>query len=502
MNKVGLIILDGWGLGDRSKADAIFNAKTPYMDYLLANYPNSQLATCGTDVGLPEGQMGNSEVGHLNIGAGRIVYQELSRINNTIADGSFFSNKTLLNAIEYARKNDVKIHLLGLVSHGGVHSAFNHLVALIDFCKTNEAKKVYIHAITDGRDCDPLSAQKDIETLQTMLTPSIELASIIGRYFAMDRDQRWERIEKAYNLYTKGKGESFLDANTAIKASYDKGVTDEFIEPVILNPEGVIENGDVVICFNFRTDRPREITQVLSQHPIDGFEMSPLNLHYVTMTNYDDTFHNVHVVFEKDTLPNTLGELLAKAGKSQIRIAETEKYPHVTYFFNGGRELPFELESRILVNSPKVATYDLQPEMSAKDVTKKLLDAITLTRPDFFCLNYANPDMVGHTGVYSAILTAIETIDQQLKEVVEALLPQGYSLMVIADHGNADVALNPDGSPNTAHSLNKVPCVLISEYPYEIQDGRLADIAPTILALLSITQAPEMTGKSLIKKGA
>ncbi|MEY4126140.1 MAG: hypothetical protein RL737_329 [Bacteroidota bacterium] len=500
--KVGLIILDGWGIGDQTQADAIYQANTPYMDHLMSYYPNSKLTACGEAVGLPEGQMGNSEVGHLNIGAGRIVYQELSRINNAIKDRSFFINSTLLDALDYASKNRCKIHLLGLVSNGGVHSAFNHLEALIDLCKEKDAKKVFIHAITDGRDCDPKSAIIDFIALETHLTSNIKIASVIGRYYAMDRDRRWERVEKAYKLYVNGEGALDTSAKEAIQKSYEQGITDEFINPILCDQEGLIEPGDVVISFNFRTDRPREIAEVLSQHAIEGFNMKPLDLYYVTMTTYDESFTKMHVVFQKDNLAQTLGEVLDAHGKSQVRIAETEKYPHVTYFFNGGREEPFEKEARLMINSPKVTTYDLQPEMSAEEVKSTLISYVKQQLPDFFCLNFANPDMVGHTGVYDAIVKAVETVDNYLKEIIETLLPLGYSFIVIADHGNADYALNPDGSPNTAHSLNQVPCVLVGAGNETITDGVLADVAPTILALMELTQPKEMTGKSLIKKGA
>jgi len=500
--KVGLIILDGWGIGDQTQADAVYQANTPYMDHLMSYYPNSKLTACGEAVGLPAGQMGNSEVGHLNIGAGRIVYQELSRINNAIKDRSFFINQTLLDALDYASKNQCKIHLLGLVSNGGVHSAFNHLEALIVLCKEKDAKKVFIHAITDGRDCDPKSAITDFKALERSLTSNIKIASVIGRYYAMDRDRRWERVEKAYNLYVNGEGVLVASAKEAIQKSYEQGITDEFINPILCDQEGLIEPGDVVISFNFRTDRPREIAEVLSQHAIEGFNMKPLELYYVTMTTYDESFTKMHVVFQKDNLAQTLGEVLAAHGKSQVRIAETEKYPHVTYFFNGGREEPFENEARLMINSPKVATYDLQPEMSAGEVKSTLISYVKQELPDFFCLNFANPDMVGHTGVYYAIVKAVETVDNNLKEIIETLLPLGYSFMVIADHGNADYALNPDGSPNTAHSLNQVPCVLVGAGNETITDGVLADVAPTILALMELTQPKEMTGKSLIKKGA
>ena len=500
--KVGLIILDGWGIGDQSSADAIYHSNTPYMDQVLLNYPNSTLIACGEAVGLPAGQMGNSEVGHLNIGAGRIVYQELSRINNAIQDRSFFNNQTLLDAFDYASKNHCKIHLLGLVSHGGVHSAFNHLEALIELCLEQDAKKVFIHAITDGRDCDPQSAIIDVSVLEQRLTRNIKIASVIGRYYAMDRDRRWERVENAYKLYVTGKGARIESATEAIQKSYDHGITDEFINPILCDPEGLIEPGDVVISFNFRTDRPREIAEVLSQREIAGFDMKPLALYYVTMTNYDDSFSNMHIVFQKDHLEQTLGEVLAAQGKTQVRIAETEKYPHVTYFFNGGREENFDHETRLMINSPKVATYDLQPEMSAEEVTSTLISYVKQHVPDFFCLNFANPDMVGHTGVYDAIVKAVETVDKNLKKIIESLLPLGYAFIVIADHGNADYALNPDGTPNTAHSLNKVPCILIGCDNETLTDGLLEDVAPSVLALMELPQPVQMTGKSLIKKGA
>ena len=503
MNKnVGLIILDGWGLGDHSVADAVYNAKTPCMDSLVINHPNSQLLACGEAVGLPHGQMGNSEVGHLNIGAGRIVFQELSRINNAISDGSFFKNKTLLDTLKIASAKGCKIHLLGLVSHGGVHSAFNHLEALLTLCKSHNASRVYIHAITDGRDCAPTSAEKDLLQLEQLLSPEIKLATVIGRYYAMDRDHRWERIKKAYDLFVHGIGSPGVNVIEAITQSYKDGITDEFIAPMVVDSNGLIEPGDVVISFNFRTDRPREIAEVLSQKAIPEYGMNPLSLHYVTMTNYDDSFRNMHVIFQKDNLEATLGEVLANHKKTQVRIAETEKYPHVTYFFSGGREHLFEGEARLLIESPKVATYDLQPSMSAEKVASSLISFVQTNNPDFFCLNFANPDMVGHTGVYEAIIEAVETVDHQLERIITHLKPQGYSFVVIADHGNADFAINPDGTPNTAHSLNKVPCIVISEGVEAICNGILADVAPTVLNIMGLPQPSEMTGKSLIKKGA
>jgi 2,3-bisphosphoglycerate-independent phosphoglycerate mutase len=503
-NNFGLIILDGWGLGDHSKSDAIFNANTPFMDELLATRPNATLKTSGEDVGLPDGQMGNSEVGHLNIGAGRIVYQELTRINKSIRDGAFFTNPVLLDAINKAKKQGVKLHLMGLVSKGGVHSSQEHLYALCQMAKDSGLENVFIHAFTDGRDCDPKSGLGFISELEEELKKTTgRIASVVGRYYAMDRDNRWERVKLAYDLMVNGTGTKFTSAIAGIEHSYAENKTDEFIEPIVIIENGVpignIEEGDVVVCFNFRTDRPREISTVLTQRDFLEFNMHKLNLDYYTMTSYDATFQNVQVVFEKDNLHNTLGEVLSKLDKTQVRIAETEKYPHVTFFFSGGREETFPLESRILVNSPKVATYDLQPEMSALEVQEKIIDCIQNESPNFFCLNFANPDMVGHTGVYKAIVKAVETVDDCLKKVVTAGLDKNYEFLVIADHGNADYALNPDGTPNTAHSLNPVPVVLISnEKGLELNHGILADVAPTILRRLGIAAPIEMTGKSLV----
>lgn len=504
-NHFGLIILDGWGIGDKSQSDAVFNARTPYMDYLMHTYPNATLLTSGENVGLPDGQMGNSEVGHLNIGAGRVVFQELTRINKAIREGELFQNEVLLNAFNYAKNNHKKVHFIGLVSKGGVHSSQEHLYALCSMANDNGLKDVFIHAFTDGRDCDPKSGLQFVTELENNLKNSVgKIASIVGRYYAMDRDKRWERVKKGYDLLVKGVGNPFANAQDAITKSYENDITDEFIEPsVITNSDGtpiaLIEDGDVVINFNFRTDRPREISIALTQQDFPELEMHKLNLHYVTMTNYDATFQNINVVFEKDNLKNTLGEVLSKVDKTQVRIAETEKYPHVTFFFNGGREEEFPLESRILVNSPKVATYDLQPEMSAPEVQSKICEAIEKEQPNFICLNFANPDMVGHTGVYSAIVNAVETVDSCLKEVVETGLKYGYEFLIIADHGNADYALNPDGSPNTAHSLNPVPVILVTgNKDLEIQNGILADVAPTILRRMNIAAPIEMTGKSLV----
>ena len=502
-NKLGLIILDGWGIGDGSKNDAIGQSNTPYMDLLTNKYPNATLNTSGEDVGLPNGQMGNSEVGHLNIGAGRIVYQELTRINRSISSGDFYENKQLLKAIELASINKRTLHIIGLVSNGGVHSSIDHLIALCHFAKEKNLDKVAIHAFTDGRDCDPKSGLNFITKLEDEIKHGpCKIASIIGRYYAMDRDQRWERIKKAYDLITKGKGKEYNSASEAIKSAYESGFTDEFIEPCIIKSENtradIIENDDVVICFNFRTDRPREITEALTQRSFPEQEMTPLDLKYFTFTNYNVEFKNIHVLFEKDNLKNTLGEVLSKNSINQVRIAETEKYPHVTFFFNGGQEIAFNKEKRILVNSPKVATYDLQPEMSAREVQNKITKEMELNSPDFFCLNFANPDMVGHTGVFDAIVKAVECVDECLKRIVELGKKMNYEFIIIADHGNADFAINPDGSPHTAHTLNPVPIIFVSEENKKIKNGILADVAPSILSRLSISIPEEMTGKNLI----
>ena len=503
-NNFGLIILDGWGIGDKSKSDAVYNAKTPFMDSLIENYPHAQLLTSGENVGLPEGQMGNSEVGHMNIGAGRIVYQELTRINKSIRDGEFFENPILLDAIKKAKANNVALHLIGLVSKGGVHSNQEHVYAICKLAHEHGLKDVFIHAFTDGRDCDPKSGLAFIKELESQIANTTgKIASIVGRYYAMDRDNRWERVKKAYDALVHATGTHFNSAIEAIESSYANNVTDEFIEPSIITENGqpvaTIKENDVVISFNFRTDRPREISIALTQKDFHEYNMNKLALEYYTMTNYDATFENVQVIFEKDNLQYTLGEVLSKLDKTQVRIAETEKYPHVTFFFNGGREEKFPNEDRILVNSPKVATYDLQPEMSAIEVKDKIVKYIENTTPNFICLNFANPDMVGHTGVYEAIVKAVETVDGCLKEVVEAGLKKDYEFLIIADHGNADFALNADGSPNTAHSLNPVPAVLVSkEKGLTIKDGILADVAPTILRRLGISSPIEMTGQSLV----
>ena len=498
--KVGLIILDGWGIGQADHSDAIHEAKTPFFDSLINNYPNSKLKTFGESVGLPEGQMGNSEVGHLNIGSGRIVYQELSRINNAIKNGDFKQNPKLIEAFKKAKKNGKKTHLIGLVSNGGVHSSQDHLHALCDLSNTLNMDNVFVHAFTDGRDCDPKSGLSFIERLQEITDRNnIKIASVIGRYYAMDRDQRWERIKKAYDLMTKGIGSAFSTAADAIQSSYKNGVSDEFIEPALIDEKGLIEDGDTVMFFNFRSDRPREITSVLTQRDYPEFEMKKLNLNFYCMTRYDESFEGLEVIFDKENLTNTLGEVLSSHGKTQLRIAETEKYPHVTFFFNGGRERPFKGEQRILVNSPKVATYDLQPEMSAHSVTQNVLDDISKNSPDFLCLNFANPDMVGHTGVFNAIINAVETVDGCLEKIVKKGLDKDYVFIIIADHGNADLAINSDGTPNTAHSLNPVPCILVSNSSLKkVRDGVLGDIAPTILSLFGIRAPKEMTGDSLV----
>lgn len=500
-NHFGLIILDGWGIGDKSASDAISAAHTPYMDSLWSMYPHATLQTSGEHVGLPDGQMGNSEVGHLNIGAGRIVYQELTRINKSIREGAFQENPVILEAFKVVKERNAKLHFIGLVSEGGVHSSQAHLHTLCDMAKNHDIENVYIHAFTDGRDCDPKSGLAYIQKLEEHLTLSTgKIASIIGRYYAMDRDKRWERIQKAYQLITQGIGTRIDSAAEALMQSYERGITDEFIEGFMIDSNGLIENGDVVVCFNFRTDRPREITTVLTQQAFPEFQMTPLDLHYCTMTNYDATYHGLHVLFEKDNLINTLGEVISNMDRTQVRIAETEKYPHVTFFFSGGREEQFVGEKRIMVNSPKVATYDLQPEMSAQEVRDCILRSIENDQPNFICLNFANPDMVGHTGVFSAIVKAVETVDECLKSVVEFGRNKGYEFLIIADHGNADYAVNPDGTPNTAHSLNPVPVILVTDDKgIELNDGILADVAPTILNRMRLAAPIEMTGKSLLQ---
>ena len=497
--KVFLVILDGWGITQNPKVSAIAQADTPFMDALLENFPHAKLYTSGENVGLPEGQMGNSEVGHMNLGAGRIVYQDLVKINKAIKDGSFFKNKVLTDAFEYAKQHDKAVHFLGLLSDGGVHSHINHLKALIDLSKKYKVK-AFIHVFTDGRDVDPHSGLQFLkEIMEYIKNTPVQIASIIGRYYAMDRDKRWERIKKAYDLLLKGIGTPSKDLLKTVEESYEKGITDEFILPIVHvdennKPIGIIRPGDVVVFYNFRTDRGRELTQVLTQEDMPEFQMKKIPLYYVTMTAYDDKFNDIKVVFPKEDLTNTLGEIISKKGKKQIRIAETEKYPHVTFFFSGGREKEFKGEKRILIPSPKVATYDLKPEMSAYKVTGALLPEIKKNETDLIVLNYANGDMVGHTGVFEAAKKAIETVDKNLKKVVEEALKQNYTIIVLADHGNAENMINPDGSPHTAHTTNPVPVILIdNNLKPKLKDGILANIAPTILKIMGIEKPEEMT---------
>ena len=500
--KTVLIILDGWGHGDKTKSDAIHNASTPFIDSLYSRYPNSELLTDGENVGLPHGQMGNSEVGHLNIGAGRIVYQDLVKINTACKDNSIAEQENLKNSFAYAKESNRSLHLIGLVSDGGIHSHQNHLYKLCELAHKSGVKKVFVHAFTDGRDCDPKSGKGFIQKLEQNLFGA-KIASVCGRYYAMDRDKRWERVKIAYDLMVNGIGEKSKNLTEDIQKSYDNGVTDEFIKPIVSVDKnnksiGKIKEHDTVICFNFRTDRCREITTVLTQTNMSDFDMRKLNLHYTTITNYDNTFQNVNVIYDKENIKNTLGEVLEQNNKSQIRIAETEKYPHVTFFFSGGRENEFKGEKRLMINSPKVATYDLRPEMSAPEVTSTILSELGKGECDFVCLNFANTDMVGHTGDYNAIVKAVETIDDCVRKVVEAGLKNNYAFLIIADHGNADFAINPDGSPNTAHSINPVPCFLINTGFKKIEKGILGDIAPTILQIMEVEIPEEMTGKILI----
>ena len=504
--KVLLIIMDGWGLGKVAAADAIQQANTPFTDSLYKKYPHTTLTTCGEAVGLPDGQMGNSEVGHLNLGAGRIVYQELQRINVAIRDGSFSKNENLLSAIRFAKNNNKPLHLIGLVSNGGVHSHINHLKSILDVCKHEGLKNVFIHAFTDGRDCDPKSGLGFIKDLAEHLKLSGgKIASICGRYFAMDRDKRWERIKQAYDALVNGKGDTATDEIIAIENSYRQNITDEFIKPTVIvdeqqHPIATIQDGDAVLCFNFRTDRCREITQVLTQSDFPEQEMKKLNLYYTTMTEYDQNFKNIFVIFDNDNLNNTLGEIIEQNGLKQIRAAETEKYPHVTFFFSGGREKKFQGEKRILVPSPKVATYDLQPEMSAKELTEALLKEIKNQSFDFGCINFANADMVGHTGVFQAAVKAVETVDACVEQLVTTALENGYTIFLTADHGNSDYMINEDGTPNTAHTLNPVPLFVIDKVSkLNLKPGKLGDIAPTILTLMQLPVPPEMTGALLTK---
>ena len=501
--KTALIILDGWGHGDKTKSDAIHNSNTPFIDSLYENYPNCELTTFGEHVGLPKGQMGNSEVGHLNIGAGRIVYQDLAKINIACEDNSIAEMENLKASFSYSKNNNKALHLIGLVSDGGIHSHQNHLYKLCELANKAGVEKVFVHAFTDGRDCDPKSGKGFIKKLEQNLFGA-KIASVCGRYYAMDRDKRWERVRLAYDLLTGGIGESSKNLTESIQNSYNNGITDEFIKPIISvdetrNPIATINEDDAVICFNFRTDRCREITTVLTQNNMPDFEMNTLNLNYTTMTNYDSSYQKVNVIYNRANIKNTLGEVLEKNNKTQIRISETEKYPHVTFFFSGGRETEFVGEKRIMVNSPKVATYDLQPEMSALEVTAAIVTELEKGETDFFCLNFANPDMVGHTGNYNAIVKAVETLDNCTKQVVEAGLKNDYALIIIADHGNADFAVNENGTPNTAHSTNMVPCFALNSGFNNIQNGKLGDIAPTILKIMDVEYPLDMTGKILIK---
>ncbi len=499
-----LMILDGWGHGKKDETNAIHLARTSFVDSLYKQYPNSELKTFGEHVGLPKGQMGNSEVGHLNIGAGRIVYQDFAKINKAIDDNEFASNPKLLEAFDYAKKNNKTVHFIGLVSDGGIHAHQNHLVSLCKAANDYGLNKAFIHAFTDGRDTAPTSGKSSIEFVKENINDTpVQLASVIGRYYAMDRDNRWERIKKAYDLLVNGVGIKTTDALKSIQDLYNQDITDEFMEALVCvdeqgNPIAKIQEHDVVICFNFRTDRCRQITIALTQEDLKRHGMNTLPLHYVTMTNYNKSFVNVNVLYEKDDLKMTLGEVVSNAGKSQVRIAETEKYPHVTFFFSGGREQPFKQDKRIVVNSPKVATYDLQPEMSANEVVDKINEEINHNQPDFVCLNFANPDMVGHTGDQLAIIKAIETIDASAQSVVETALAHNYGIVIIADHGNAELNINPDGSIHTAHTTNLVPCFALNTVKKNLNDGSLADVAPTILDIMDIKKPIEMTGDSLL----
>lgn len=497
--KVILLILDGWGIAKDKKVSAIDAANTPFMDKMFAEYPHSTLEASGLAVGLPEGQMGNSEVGHMNIGAGRVVYQDLVKIGNAVNDGSIAENEALKKAIRYSKENNKSIHLMGLLSDGGVHSHIDHLKGLLSALDNEECRDVYVHAFTDGRDTDPKGGVNYLRDLNTHMSETTgTLATITGRYYAMDRDKRWERVKLAYDAMVHGAGKEVQDPLRAMEESYAEGVSDEFIKPIIC-ADAKIQDGDVVLCFNFRTDRGRQITEALTQKDFPEQEMKKLDLHYVTLTNYDDSFEGVHVMYDKDNLSQTLGEVLASNGKRQIRIAETEKYPHVTFFFSGGRETPFEGETRLLCPSPKVATYDLQPEMSAKDIRDKIIPELNAKSPDFVCLNFANPDMVGHTGVFEAAVKACETVDQCAEAVVTAALANDYLSIIIADHGNSDMMINPDGTPNTAHTTNLVPFIVVdNDFKGELKSGKLGDLAPTILKMMGIQSPKEMTGEVLI----
>lgn len=503
-NKVLLMILDGWGKGDHSKRDAIWSTHPTYINSLMEKYPNAELLTSGENVGLPDGQMGNSEVGHQNIGAGRVIYQDLVKINRAIKDGSIAEKPEIAAAFDYAQKNGKAIHFMGLVSDGGVHSSLEHLFALCDLSKKWGIGETYVHAFMDGRDTDPKSGAGFIQALEDHMAQSTgKIASIVGRYYAMDRDRRWERVKEAYDLIVKGEGKKAANAVKAVEESYAEGVTDEFIKPIAMtdeagNPIGLIRENDVVIFFNYRNDRAKELTQVLTQCDVPEQGMHTMPLYYCTMTPYDSGFEGLHIFFDKENVANTLGEFISNQGLTQLRIAETEKFAHVTFFFNGGREKPFDRERRILINSPKVATYDLKPEMSAYEVADALVEDIEESAPDFICLNFANGDMVGHTGIYEAIQKAIVAVDECVKKVVETAQKAGYTILICADHGNADNAMNEDGSPNTAHSLNPVPLIVVSDTIKAVQSGILADLAPTILKIMGLEQPAEMTGKALV----
>lgn len=497
--KVLLMILDGWGIGKQDKSNAIFTAGQPNIDALLAKYPNSQLSASGEDVGLPNGQMGNSEVGHLNIGAGRVVYQDLVKINKACQNKTLLENKEVKAVFDYAKESGKALHFMGLLSNGGVHSSIEQLFAFLDVAKEYGLEKVYVHCFMDGRDTDPKSGKGFIEQLQAHMAVSTgKIASVIGRFYAMDRDKRWDRVKVAYDLLVNGEGEKTTDPAAAVAASYEAGVTDEFIKPIKVEGTATIEADDAIVFFNFRNDRAREITSVLTQEDMPEMGMMTMPLYYCCLTPYDDKFKGVHILFDKENVQDTLGEVVAKAGKKQLRIAETEKYAHVTFFFSGGREAAFENEERILINSPKVATYDLKPEMSAPEVADALIEVLNSQKEDMVILNFANGDMVGHTGIYDAIVSAVKTIDQLVKKVVDCAQANGYTVLITADHGNADNAVNADGSPNTAHSLNPVPFIVVDNDIKSVNNGILADIAPTILKLMGIEQPACMTGNPLV----
>ena len=503
-NKVLLMILDGWGEGRKDKSNAIYTQGAPFIDSLRAKYPVSHLQACGEYVGLPDGQMGNSEVGHLNLGAGRVVYQDLVKINIACRDHKLLENEEIKAAYDYVKANGKQLHLMGLASMGGVHSSLAHVYEFLAVAKEYGLEDVFVHCFMDGRDCDPKSGKGFVAALEAEMAKTTgKVASVCGRFYAMDRDKRWERVKEAYDLLVEGKGVKAHSATEAIQASYDAGVTDEFIKPISIvgedgQPLTTIQEGDAVIFFNFRNDRARELTSVLTQQDMPEQGMKTIPLYYCCLTPYDASFKGVHILFDKENVQETLGEVVSKAGKKQLRIAETEKYAHVTFFFNGGAEAMFENEDRILVNSPKVATYDLQPEMSAPEVTEKLVEAIGTERNDLIILNFANGDMVGHTGVYDAICKAVETVDKCVEKVVTAAIEHGYAVLLTADHGNADYAVNEDGSPNTAHSLNVVPFIAINTGAEKVEDGALCDVAPTILKLMGIAQPAAMTGHSLL----